>query len=629
MGRPIGSKDKFPRGAKKQIIEQQAILDGSDPDGDAENEISEEEAREGALTTEGRQLRGRFDRIIEAKRTGRGKGIKMDLPPMDLWDLCVKMKGADRTKVYLERIRPGEASCDVHHVRNIPEYQGLIDLIKSKYWDGNEQTYRWTFRDSFGRHVAANQISLPEDPTQKAVWANREAQMFVSGRQAVQAAAAAPVPVAPVQQMQTYDPRLDVIMRTVERLEGRLERGQQSIDEPQDEPEPVAMPMNPQPQGEWEWSGQTWVWKMSTPPIPPKPVNPPSPPPNYGWPPPGQTATPPQYPNQQFQPQQMSPWGWGPPQQPQQQAPGRELTELARTLAITEGEISGLKEQIKRMVEVQQHPPVPQPPAPIPWWVQQAGQAGQSGQMGQAPQMMQQQQPPAPAPSASTLIKDAKETVSGLAELAMAMGKFSPKDSSASSSVFGSMGGSAEAAAEKTAEIEFPIRPLDAGGWQMWFNTETKQPVDVASQIAMNLGNITEGGTKLIGSIFDNLKKMREEESGTSREKREMIAYMRQQEADKRALQERVDQISRTFGERTQTFDSPVVSPSAQAPTIPPPSHVPTVQPEPAPAPQQASPAVSAAPVTQVVPVVPEAVLVVSEPATSVFESVNDQSAQT
>jgi hypothetical protein len=529
----------------------------------------------------------------------------MDLPPMDLWDLCIKMKGADRTKVYLERIRPGEASCDVHHVRNIPEYQGLIDLIKSKYWDGTEQTYRWTFRDSFGRHVASNQLSLPEDPSQKAVWANREAQMFVSSRQAVQAAAAAPPPMVPMQQAQTYDPRLDAIMRTVERLEERLERGQQSIDEPQDEPEPVAAPMNSPAQGEWRWSGQTWVWEMATPPIPPKPAAPPSPPPNYGWPPPGQMAPPPQYPNQQFQPQQMPPWGWA-PQQPQQQAPGRELTELARTLAITEGELSGLKEQIKRVVELQQHPPVPQQPQPPPWW-------GQAGQMGQLTQTMQQQPPP-PTPSASTLIKDAKETVSGLAELAMAMGKFSPKDSSASSSVFGSMGGSAEAAAaEKTAEIEFPIRPLDAGGWQMWFNTETKQPVDVASQIAMNLGNITEGGTKLIGSIFDNLKKMREEDSGAVREKKEMIAYMRQQERDKLALQERVDQISRRFGEHNQTFDSPVATPAEQSPTIPPPSRAPS------------APVVSAAVAQPPEPVVPPEE---SAPQPVPQETMNDQSAQ-
>ena len=101
----------------------------------------------------------------------------------------------------------------------------------------------------------------------------------------------------------------------------------------------------------------------------------------------------------------------------------------------------------------------------------------------------------------------------------------------------------------EASEKETPLLDkVDAGGWQMWFDPETRKPVDTMTQIALNMGNLREAGKGIITEAMDGYRKIIEQqESGKVRklekDRAEMGQFIREQQQELRRVQQEIRRL--------------------------------------------------------------------------------------
>jgi hypothetical protein len=153
----------------------------------------------------------------------------------------------------------------------------------------------------------------------------------------------------------------------------------------------------------------------------------------------------------------------------------------------------------------------------------------------------------------------------------------SPKDDAAAA-----IGAVAEGAG---ADDSVPLTKLDAGSWQMWFNKDDKKPVDTATQIALNLGNIQSAGKDLIKTAMDGYKEILDKQQNDKsakleKDRAEMASYIRRQQQQINDLEDRMSVRSSrrvVYEDVPEPDEGPVAGPPTPEPTEPdPPPPAPT-----------------------------------------------------
>jgi hypothetical protein len=185
--------------------------------------------------------------------------------------------------------------------------------------------------------------------------------------------------------------------------------------------------------------------------------------------------------------------------------------------------------------------------------------------------------PPVAPPTPAEQVRSLTDTLKSVSNLMGVTKSIFPKDEGLA---HGGPGALAEAAAG-AADDGLPLTKLDAGGWQMYFDKETRKPVDTATQIALNLGNIKDAGKGIVSEALDGYRKIIEQqENGKAakleKDRAEMAAFIRQQ-------QEKLDETNRRleYMERQRHRDHYMVEevedePMPQKPTPPAPEPVAT-----------------------------------------------------